>query len=288
MLAKLNEVLKDTLTHNYAIPAFNVFGYEDAIAVIAAAEEINAPVILATNKVAIEFIPITILGKMLIGLAEEASVPVVVHLDHGKDYQTVAQAIDVGYSSVMYDGSLLPFEENVRSTKKIVELAHGFGIPVEAEIGSVGYSDQAGMKGALTDPEEAAAFAKQTNVDALAVAVGTVHRMEQQVASLQFDRIEQIESLVNVPLVMHGSTGIPDDELRKLPYTQFGKVNIGTAIRMAFGKALKYEIVANPDIFDRLKLFEAPIEAVKQEALKKMRLLNLENYFSDKLVFKNK
>ncbi|MFS0821523.1 class II fructose-bisphosphate aldolase [Bacillus sp. 1P02SD] len=278
MLAKLTDVLTGTIESNYAIPAFNVFGYEDAQAVIQAAEELGAPVILATNKVAIQHIPIHIIGKLLVGLAEQAKVPVVVHLDHGKDYETVAKAIASGYSSVMYDGSQLPFSENVRTTKEIVRMAHAYGIPVEAEIGSVGYSDPTLGMGALTDPHEAKQFAEETDVDALAVAVGTIHRMEEQTAYVQFDRLHDIQQLVRVPLVMHGSTGIPDEDLKKLASTNIGKVNIGTAIRMAFGNSLRQEVNANVTSFDRIDWFKNAMEAVKEEAKHKMRLLNLDNY----------
>ncbi len=279
MLVDLNHVLKHTIKANFAVPAFNVFGYEDAKAVIDGAEELNAPVILATNKVAIAHMPIQILGELLTGLAENAKVPVVVHLDHGGDFDTVAQALKAGYSSVMYDGSQLSFEENIRTTKEIVKMSHSFGVPVEAEIGSVGYTDpRLGIKGALTDPIEAKEFADQTNVDALAVAVGTVHRMEQQAAQIQFDLIDQIQSLVNVPLVMHGSTGITDEDLGKIVETNFGKVNIGTALRMAFGNTLRKNIEKDPNIYDRIELFQDSMEAVKEEAKKKIRLLNTSNY----------
>lgn len=279
MLATLTDVMKDTMKKPFAVPAFNVFGYEDAKAVIEAAEEVKSPVILATNKVAIAHMPIHILAKLLIGLAEDASVPVVVHLDHGKDYHTVAQALKSGYSSVMYDGSQLPFEENVRTTKEITKMAHSFGIPIEAEIGSVGYVDPELGKGMLTDPMEAKQFAEETEVDALAVAVGTVHRMESQNAKIEFDRLEEIQQLVNVPLVMHGSTGIPDEDLERLTETNIGKVNIGTAIRMAFGNTLREEMEKNPKAYDRIELFQKPMETVKKEAIRKMKLLRSDQFF---------
>lgn len=288
MLVNLNDVLSHSLTTEYAVPAFNIFGYEDAKAVINAAEELNTPVILATNKVAISHMPIAILGNMLTALAEEAHVPVVVHLDHGSDHDTVAKAIHAGYSSVMYDGSQLSFEENIRTTKEIVKMAHAFGIPVEAEIGSVGYADpHMEIKKALTDPQEAKEFAERTGVDALAVAVGTLHRMEQQTVNIRYDLIDKIQSLVHVPLVMHGSTGIPDEDLGKISKTNFGKVNIGTAIRMAFGHTMRQEFVADPDVYDRIDLFTKSMEAVKQEAKQKMKLLNTDMYQEAINSFKN-
>lgn len=273
MLVTLNELLDQALAKKCAIPAFNVFGYEDAKAVIDAAEELRAPVILATNKVAIHHMPIDVIGAMLGKMAKKASVPVVVHLDHGQDYETVAKAIAAGYSSVMYDGSALPFEENVKNTKDVVKLGHGFGVSVEGEIGSVGYSDAARNHGRLTDPQEAKEFAERTGVDALAVAVGTTHRMETQSASVDYPLIETIQGLVRQPLVMHGSTGLPDKALRQISQMHFCKVNIGTAIRMRFGHSLRKAMQEKPNVFDRLELMKEPMREVKEEAINKMKLL---------------
>jgi|SRR5690625_50943 len=279
MLVTLNDVLKHTKSRGFAVPAFNIFGFEDAKAVVEAAEELNAPVILATNKVAIANTPIDILGKMLTQLANQVNVPVVLHLDHGKDYETAAQAIKAGYSSVMYDGSQLSFEDNIKTTKEIVRMAHAFSIPVEAEIGSVGYTDpNMKMKAALTDPLEAREFAIHTGVDALAVAVGTLHRMEEQTAHIRFDLIEEIEGQIDLPLVLHGSTGVPDEDLIRIAKTNFGKVNIGTALRMDFGNTLRKTIQDNPEQFDRVELFKDPLKQIKQTAKEKITLLNAHKY----------
>lgn len=276
MLVTLTEVIDGVKGKDCAIPAFNVFGYEDAAAVIAAAEQLGAPVILATNKVAIEHMPIKHLGKLLCSMAESASVPVCVHLDHGKDYETVAEAIMHGYSSVMYDGSQLPLAENIRTTQEIVKMAHACGIPVEAEIGSVGYSDPSmNVKACYTEPEEARTFAEETGVDALAVAVGSVHRMEEQTAEIQFDRLQAIQALVDTPLVIHGSTGIADEDVKRLVTFNVVKINIGTAIRMAFGHTLREEMNRQPRQFDRIALFQRPMQAVQDAAVKKMKLLGL-------------
>ena len=279
MLVTLNDVLKHTKSGGFAVPAFNIFGFADANAVVQAAEELKAPVILATNKVAIAHTPIKILGKMLTELANQANIPVVVHLDHGNDYETVAQAIDAGYSSVMYDGSQLSLKENIKTTREIVKMAHAFSIPVEAEIGSVGYTDPAmGMKETLTDPQEAREFAVETGVDALAVAVGTLHRMEEQTAPIQYDLIKEIESQTDIPLVLHGSTGVADEDLIRISGTNFGKVNIGTALRMAFGNTLRNILEENPEQYDRMELFKEPIKQVKSTAKEKIMLLNTHKY----------
>lgn len=267
-----------------AIPAFNVFGYEDAIAVVQASEELNAPVILATNKVAIEHMPIEYLGKLLCEIAKDSKVPVCIHLDHGKDYEMAAKAILSGYTSVMYDGSQLPIKENIKITQDIVKLAHACGVSVEAEIGSVGYSDPSiQAKAIYTNPEDAKFFAEETGVDALAVAVGTIHRMERQSAVIQFDRLEAIQNVIETPLVMHGSTGITDEDLARLITYNIAKVNIGTALRMSFGKTLREEINERAGEFDRISLFKKPMEAVQEEAKRKIQLLKTYLYSNDKV-----
>lgn len=274
MLVHLKEMVEEAAAKPCAVPAFNVFGYEDAAMVVRAAEEANAPVILAANIPALQHMPYPILGGILVRIAEGARVPVCVHLDHGKDYESAVRAIDAGFTSVMFDGSQLPFADNVDQTRRIVEMAHARGISVEAEIGSVGYSDPAMTnKHELSNPDEVEAFVAQTGIDAVAVSIGTVHRMETQGARLDFGLLETIQSRVGVPLVIHGSTGVADGDLRRLATCRVGKINIGTAIRMAFGKALRAEMAEKPHEFDRIKLFQKPMEAVKAAALNKFQLL---------------
>lgn len=278
MLVNTKQMLKSAAKQDGAIAAFNVFGYEDSIAVVRAAEELNCPVILATNKVAIEHMPLKYLGPLLTSIAKDAKVPVAVHLDHGRDYETVAQTILNGYTSVMYDGSQLPLKENIETTKAIAHFAHACGVPLEAEIGAVGYSDPSmNYKASYTDPQEAKEFVEQTDVDFVAVAIGTLHRMETQTAEIQFERLELIQSLVDVPLVIHGSTGIPDKDLAKLAEMQVAKVNVGTAIRMTFGQTLRKEIQNNSNEFDRITLFQKPMVEVRKDANKKMQILKSAN-----------
>ncbi|TCO70033.1 class II fructose-bisphosphate aldolase [Marinisporobacter balticus] len=276
MLVNLKEILNGVAKSDSAIPGFNVFGYEDAIAVVRAAEELNAPVILMTNKVAVSHMSIEILAKILCGVAENAKVSVCVHLDHATEYELIAKAIKAGYTSVMYDGSQLPFEENIRNTKEVVRLAHACGVSVEGEIGAVGYSDPSLKVAArYTEPEEAKIFAESTRVDALAVAIGTLHRMETQEAVIQYDRLETIEKLTDVSLVIHGSTGIKDEDLTKLSKYNVAKVNIGTALRRVFGNTMREEIKNNPKESDRIAFFQKPMLEVQKEAKKKMELLGL-------------
>lgn len=248
--------------------------YEDAIAVVRAAETLGDPVILMTNKDAVNFIPIELIGPMLITMAKNASVPVCVHLDHSRDFNDIQRAIAAGYTSVMYDGSQLAYEENLRNTKEVVDFAHGRGVSVEAEIGSVGYSDPAMIaKAEYTDPDQAAQFASITQVDALAVAVGTVHRMKLQEAKIDFLLLERIKRLVDVPLVIHGSSGAKDADISRMCEIGAMKINLGTTLRMAFGNTLRRTIAEMPDEFDRLKLFPTAMKAVTEKAIEKMILM---------------
>lgn len=274
MLVGLKELVDKAADNRYAVAAFNVFGYEDAIAVVRAAEQLKAPVILAANVPAVRHMPLEYLAPILLTAAKAASVPVCVHLDHGNDYAYIEQAIRHGFTSVMYDGSQLPLADNIRRTREIVRLARKHGVSVEAEIGSVGYSDPSiPMKHEYSDPDEVEVFVRETEIDAVAVSVGTVHRMEEQQASIDFDLLERIQRKTRTPLVIHGSTGVPDADLRRLALSRVGKINIGTALRLAFGRTLREEMERNPREFDRIKLFQRPMEAVTGEALRKLKIL---------------
>ncbi len=274
MLVNMKDILKDAVKQNKSVAAFNVFGYEDAKAVIDGAEECNAPVILMTNKDATEFMKIEYYANLFGRMAEDAKILVCIHLDHAKDYDLIVRAIKAGYTSVMYDGSQLPIEENIKNTKEVLRVAKPCNVTVEAEIGSVAYSDKnLEVKSVYTEPEEAEYFAKETEVDALAVAIGTLHRMEVQEAEIQYDRLKEITKLINIPIVIHGSTGVKDEDLQKLTKYNVGKINIGTALRMAFTNTLREEMIKNPNEFDRVKLFRKPMEEVKKTAIDKMKLL---------------
>lgn len=276
MLVHLKTLVDEAVNQPYAVPAFNVFGYEDTQAVIQAAEQLGAPVILAVNVVALKHMPLNYLAPILLQAAMEASVPVCVHLDHGQSYDSIKIAIDHGFTSVMFDGSQLAMKDNIRQTAAIVRLARTYGVSVEAEIGSVGYSDPSiPMKHEFSNPDDVQLFVNETGIDAVAVSVGTLHRMEVQGAQIQFDLLHEIQKKVNIPLVIHGCTGVPDNELPRLVTYRVGKVNIGTALRMAFGHSLRQEIIDNPDMFDRIQLFQKPMEAVKATAIQKFQHLGL-------------
>ncbi len=274
MLVNMTEMVQGAASSSKAVPGFNVFGYEDAKAIIEVAEKLKAPVILMSNKDAVAHMPLKYYGALFKAMAEDAKVPVCIHLDHGKDFELCAQAIQAGYSSVMYDGSQLPLADNIENTKEIVRMAHACDVSVEAEIGSVGYSDpNIKAKAIFTDPAEAKQFAEDTGVDALAVAIGTLHRMEERGAKVQYDRLSEIQSVTDVPLVIHGSTGLLDEDLEKLAKSRVGKVNIGTALRMAFGNSMRKQMEEDAKVFDRLELFAPAMESIKKIIEEKYRLL---------------
>lgn len=263
--------------NNRVVPGFNVFGYEDAIAVIRAAEKFNAPIILMSNSDAVEHMDVKHSASLYTSLADSTDIPVVIHLDHAQTFALVLRAVEAGYTSVMYDGSALPLEENIANTQQVVELAKKYNISVEAELGSVPYTDRnKDVKSVLTRAEDAEIFTTRTSVDALAVAVGSLHRMQTKSARIDFNRLANIEKHTNVPLVIHGTSGIVDEDIKKLLFTNVGKMNIGTTLRMAFGNELKNEVVNNPKEFDRVKLFKKPMVAVQAAAEEIYRLLGWE------------
>lgn len=274
MLANIKDMCKEAASSNRIVPGFNVFGYEDAQIIIEVAKELKAPAIFMSNTDAVTHMPLEVAGAMYKAMAEATEVEVVLHLDHGKSFDLCKRAIDAGYTSVMFDGSQKPFEENVKRTKEIVDYAHKLGVSVEAEIGAVGYNDPSiAYKPVYTEPNEAKEFAKQTGVDALAVAVGTLHRMTSQDAVLQYELLKEIETVTDVPLVIHGSTGLSDEDLVKLKPYRIGKMNIGTAVRMAFGNGMRDFFNSNPEEFDRIKAFAPAMALSKEVVMKKYRLL---------------
>lgn len=278
MLVTLKSILQQAKENHYAIAGFNVYGFEDAMSIVNVAERLKQPVILMTNVDAIEHMPIHILGRMLTQIAEDAKVPVCVHLDHGKSLDTIEKALKAGYSSVMFDGSQLPLDENIQLTKKVVDLAKAYKASVEGEIGSVGYTDPTiQAKASYTSPEEAEKFVLETGVDAVAVAIGTLHRMEAKEAHIQYDLLKAIEAKVHKPLVLHGSSGVKDDDLKKLRQTGISKVNIGTAVRMAFGHAMRNILCQNHNLFDRVTVFQGAMIEVEKVVEEKMKLLGGQN-----------
>jgi fructose-bisphosphate aldolase class II len=254
-LATLSDVLQPALKNGYAVAGLVTLGWEDMRAFVAAAEAEDCPVILQAGPSCRAHTPLPILGKMFRHLAETASVPVVAHLDHGYTFDECQEALDSGFTSLMYDGSRKALRDNIAETRKVAALAHGAGISCEGEIGFVGYDN--GEASAGTDPEEAAIFAQETGVDAMAISVGNVHLQQNQQGGLDEDRIMAIQALTPVPLVIHGGSGVPTAQRQRLARTtHICKYNIGTELRMAFGAALRDAVTRDPDRFDRVTILK--------------------------------
>ncbi|MFA3916469.1 class II fructose-bisphosphate aldolase [Ruegeria hyattellae] len=252
-LATLSEVLQPALRQGYAVGGLVTLGWEDMCAYVAAAEAEGVPVILQAGPSCRAHTPLPILGKMFRHLAEETSVPVVAHLDHGYTMEECREALESGFTSLMFDGSRKPLAQNIDETAAIAEMAHGAGISCEGEIGFVGYSG--GESSAGTDPSEAAQFARETGVDAMAISVGNVHLQQESSAGLDEARIRSIEAVTAVPLVIHGGSGVPEPQRRSLAQgSKICKFNIGTELRMAFGTAMRDAVNRDPDRFDRVQI----------------------------------
>jgi fructose-bisphosphate aldolase class II len=274
MLLNLTKILAPAVDGGYSVACFNVFGWEDARAVVDAAIELKAPVILAVNLDFRRFMPIDAICVMLRSLADSAPVPVCVHLDHTYDLAEVLRAVDLGFTSVMYDGSQLTLEENIAGTLTVAQYAHAAGCSVEAEIGSVPYAEgRAHIKSELTEVGDAVRFAEESGIDAMAVSVGNVHRLQRPGATIDFARLAQIEAAVKVPLVIHGTSGLFDHDIVRLARTRIAKFNIGTVLRQAFGRGLRETLVRYPDRFDRLDIMRDAMPVVSGEAMRMIRLL---------------
>ena len=269
MLVSLNEVLKDAKKNKYAVGLFNTVNLEMAVGVLAAAEELRSPVIIGSAECLLCYSGLDDLANMLLPMAKRASVPVVLHFDHGLTEENVKKAIALGFSSVMYDCSTLSFEDNAAAVRAICDYSHSKGITVEAEIGHVGTGDISAPADAYTKPEEAVEFARLTNCDALAIAVGTSHGAYKFKPQLDFERIETIASLIDQPLVLHGGSGLTDDDFRKAIAAGISKINIFTDLNVACLKAAHDGYAAGVGMTDVMGRMS---EAVKEATMKKMLL----------------
>ena len=261
-LATLKDVLQPALTGGYAVGGLVTLGWEDMRAYVNAAEAEGLPVILQAGPSCRANTPLPILGKMFRTLAETVSVPVVAHLDHGYTFEECQEALDSGFTSLMYDGSRKPLAQNIDETARIAEIAHAAGISCEGEIGFVGYSE--GEKSLGTDPEEAAIFARDSGVDAMAISVGNVHLQQNHEGGLDEVRIRAIETLTEVPLVIHGGSGVPLEQRQRLARTsKVCKFNIGTELRLGFGKSIRQILADDVDVVDRIQILKQ-VEPVRQ------------------------
>ncbi len=298
-LVTMKEILTDAYEKGYGVGAFNINNLEFMQAIVEAAEEENSPVIIAVSEGAMKYAGIEFLAEMVKLAASKASVPIALHVDHGKHWEVIVSAIRNGFTSVMIDASDKPFEENVRITSKVVDLAHAVGVTVEAEIGRLkGIEDIVKVserEAVLTDPEEAKEFVDATGVDALAVAVGTSHGAYKFKGEpkLDIERIKKIRELVKIPLVLHGASGVlpdivalaekygaelkgakgvPDDQIKAAIEAGICKINIDTDLRLSFLAGVRKFLSENPDVFDPRKYLGEGREMVKETVKRKIRL----------------
>lgn len=270
------EILQAARKGGYAVGAFNVNNMEIIQAIVEAAEEEKSPVMLQASQGAIKYAGLEYIVALVKVAAEKASVPVALNLDHGTSFEQAMKCIRGGFTAVMLDGSHYPFDENVAIVKRVVDVAHSVGISVEGELGRIGGTEDdisvSAEDAYMTSPEEAKRFAELTEVDALAVAIGTAHGLYHGVPKLDFDRLQQIRDVVDCAIVLHGASGVPDEAIKKAISIGVQKINIDTEIRQAFTKGVKKVIAEQPNEFDPRKLLGPSKEAMKEVVKAKMRL----------------
>lgn len=259
----------------YAVGAFNVENMEMMQAVVAAAEELRAPVLIQTTPSTLRYAKPAVFAAMAKALAEAATVPIAMHLDHGSSAELAREALIGGYTSVMIDGSPLPFEENVAVSAEVVRFCHAAGVSVEAELGCVGGKEddlERGTDDPYTDPAQAAEFVRRTGIDSLAVAIGTAHGVYKGEPHLDLERLTAIREVVDVPLVLHGTSGVPEDVVAACIDRGICKVNYATDLRLAYTDGLRAALEAKPDAFDPKVYGAAGRESVRRYVMGKMRL----------------
>lgn len=275
MLVNLDYVLKKAQREHYAVGLFNTTDTDMLEAAIAAAEELRAPIIIGTAEVLLPYGELKLIAPSIIAAAKRASVPVVVHYDHGLTFERCMEALQLGFSSVMFDGSAGDYETNIKETREVVRIAHAFGATVEGEIGHVG--DAGAGDNLLTDmyttPKEAEEYLAATGVDALAVAIGSAHGVYKTKPKLSIDRLREIRAAVDAPLVLHGGSGLSDEDFRSSIREGMAKVNIFTDLCLAGQRAMAEGISAGRDY---LTIRNMKVEAIKKAVKTKMRLFGCE------------
>ena len=276
MLVNLNAVLKDAQKGGYAVGLFNTTDTDMLEGVISAAEELRSPVIIGTAEVLLPSGELKLIGSALIEAAKRASVPVVVHFDHGLTFDRCMEALKLGFTSIMFDGSTKGEEENLQETAEIVKIAHSMGATVEGEIGHVGQA--ATNDGAVTDsyttPEEAKRFVDATGVDALAVAIGTAHGAYKTKPKLDINRLAEIRATIDTPIVLHGGSGLSDDDFRNTIKNGVAKMNIFTDLCKAGERAMQQGLAEGKSY---LEIRDMKVAEIKKAAMEKMRLFGSEN-----------
>lgn len=281
MFVDTKQMLLDAQAGHYAVGAFNVENLEFVMAVVAAAEEKHSPVIMQTTPGSVKYASLDYFAAMVRVAAEAASVPVALHLDHGDGYNRCAQAIRAGYTSVMIDGSHVPFEDNIELTASVTKIAQAIDLPVEAELGKVGGKEDDGPMVAgenpYTDPDEAEEFVARTHCTSLAVGVGTAHGVYQGTPHIEQDVLKAIRGRLEIPLVLHGTSGVPDDQVAEAIRNGICKVNYATELRQAYTKGFMEYMAANPNNFDPKKPAAPGMENIKAVVMSHMDNLGSTN-----------
>ncbi len=274
-LTPTRTLIDGAVTAGSGLGSFNVLHLETAEAIVAGAEAAGLPVILQISQNCVAYHgALEPIAAGVVAVARAARVPVALHLDHAEDEQLVYRALGLGFGSVMYDGAHLPFDDNVETTRRVVERAHAEDVFVEAELGKVGGKEGAHVPGVRTDPGEAAAFVEATGVDALAVAVGSSHAMTRRAAILDLELVSLLRTSVPVPLVLHGSSGVPDEVLVQAIGAGMTKINVSTHLNGFFTRAVRDVLAAQPDLVDSRKYVRAGRDALASEAARLLTLFS--------------
>lgn len=279
-LVTSKQIILNAQKGGYAVPAFNVENMEMAMAVIETAAEMNSPVLIQTTSSTVKYASTKLYAAIVKALAESVNIPVAMHLDHGSSYELAEQAMKDGYTSVMIDGSHYSFKENVAITKKVVDLGHSKGIPIEGELGKVGGKEDdldGGSGDKNTNPKEAADFVEQTGVDYLAIAIGTAHGLYKGTPNIDVEHISKVKELVDVPLVLHGTTGVDGEIVKQCVKAGMCKVNYATELRIAYSDGVKQALKDDPNIYDPKAYGKIGMENVKEVVHKNIELCFSQN-----------
>lgn len=273
-LVNLKEILSDASSRNYAVGMFDVVGTESLKAIITGAEESNSPVIIALAEVHLPYAPLELLAPIMVDAARRSKIPIAVHLDHGLNFDTIIKTINYGFSSIMFDGSTLSYEANLNGTREIVKIAKVLGVSVEAELGHVGGAEGGGddnHEEFYTEPEKAEDFVEQTGIDALAVAIGTVHGEYVKKPCLDLERLSEIKNRVDIPLVLHGGSGLSDNDFKECINRGIRKINIFTDMSYAAGEGVR-KLLEQKKKYHCFEISEAAEKSMKDVVIEKICL----------------
>jgi len=279
-LVTTKKLLIDAQQKEYAVPAFNVENMEMAMAVVTASEEMRSPVIIQTTSSTVKYASLRIYQSIVNALAEQVKIPVAIHLDHGVSFQLAKEAMEAGYTSIMIDGSHYCFEENIIITKSVVEIAKAKSIPVEGELGKVGGKEDeidGGDVNKNTDPKMAAEFVKRTGIDSLAIAIGTSHGLYKGTPKIDIIRLKEIRKIIDIPLVLHGTSGVDDQIVKECVKSGICKVNYATELRIAFSNGIKEILNNDNSVYDPKVYGRIAMEKVKAVVRKNIGLCFSEN-----------